>query len=108
MTFFKDSEEEIDYIGLNLQPLIFQHDVCRLFSSVKDVQAGNDKMEAVTETKLLDLNLDKSVYIVIGDKKARKEINQQLIDNPFTLCDGVPIQQVTSDRYLGDQGISVL
>ena len=35
-------------------------------------------MEALAETKLLNYNLEKSCFIVLGNKKSRKEVEEQL------------------------------
>ena len=59
--FFKNSNEEISYGEERMQPLLFQDDISRISTSLKSVQSGNDKMEAVMESKLLDFNHDKSV-----------------------------------------------
>ena len=67
--FFKDSEFEIGYAGLQLRPLLFQDDVSRLALDPESLQAGNDRMEAMGETKHLDFNLTKSCYLPIGKKK---------------------------------------
>ena len=56
--FFCDSEYEISYGEVNLQPLLFQDDVARLALDVVSAQMGNNKMETLAETKLLDFNLD--------------------------------------------------
>jgi hypothetical protein len=67
-----DSEHEVYYGGVEIKPLLFQDDVARLSSDIESVQTGNDKMEALAETKLLNFNLEKSGFKVIGNKKTRK------------------------------------
>ena len=67
--FFFTSVNEVFYHDIRLQPLIYQDDLGKSSSCRKDAQAGNDKIEACMETKLLDLHQDKSCYIVIGNKK---------------------------------------
>ena len=63
---FSKSNHEISYSDTRLQLLIFQDDLFRICANAVDAQAGNRIMEAVMESKLLDLNLDKSCYIVVG------------------------------------------
>ena len=99
--FFRDSEYEVSYGDVQLQPLLYQDDVARLADDVEAAQMGNDKMEAVAETKLLDYNLDKSCYIVIGGKIARELIEEKIDANPLTLC-GVAMVKETEAKYLGD------
>ena len=66
-----------------------------------DAQAGNHMIEAVMESKLLDLNIDKSCYIVIGGKNIIKDIRTDLENFPLTLC-GNLMKEKVSDKYLGD------
>ena len=98
---FKKSQYEISYSQIRLQPLIFQDDISRLSSSPSDAQAGNILIEACMESKLLDLNTDKSCYIVIGSKKIVKDIENELCITPLTLC-GNKMKGKISDKYLGD------
>ena len=98
---FKKSSHEISYSQLRLQPLIFQDDISRLSGNIEDAQAGNIFVESVMESKLLDLNTDKSCYIVIGKKKIVNPIQNQLAVTPLTLC-GRNMKEKVSDKYLGD------
>jgi hypothetical protein len=61
--FFHDSEYEVNYGGVDLQPLLFQDDVARLSADLAAVQMGNNKMETLAETKLLNYNLEKSCLL---------------------------------------------
>ena len=76
--FFQNSEEEVVFGEVKLGPILFQDDIARLSLTVSGAQAGNDKMEGVVERKLMNFNLEKSCYIVIGRKKRRLEIMKQL------------------------------
>ena len=84
--FFKTSRDELSYGENKLQPLLFQDDIARLATSVWGAQVGNNKMETVMETKLLDFNLDKSCVIVMGSTAKKIEIEKQLEATPLTLC----------------------
>ena len=70
---FKDSKHEVNYGHLEMQPLIFQDDLLKLSTSVEHAQTDIDLIEKRTDSKLLDLHLDKSVYIVIGEGKELKK-----------------------------------
>ena len=73
-----------------MKPALFQDDVSRFCLDPITAQMGNDKMEAVAETKLLDYNMDKSCYIIIGKGKERKNLaNNMKVSN--------------EEKYLGDQ-----
>ena len=58
--FFYKSTNEIFFHDVRLQPLIYQDDLGRFASCRMDAQAGNRKIEACMETKVLDLHPDKS------------------------------------------------
>ena len=58
-------------------------------------------MEHVLESKLLDFNLKKSCFIVIGNTKGKKKIRADLEASPLTLC-GSKMKEVESEKLLGD------
>ena len=99
--FFKTSIDELSYGGEQLQPLLFQDDIGRLTTSVWGAQSGNNKMESVMETKLLDFNLDKSCVIVMGSRMKKAEINEELRENPLKVC-GQEMKCVVMEKYLGE------
>ena len=99
--YFGGSEDEVCYAGLRLQPLLFQDDISRLANDPASLQAGNDRLEVMAETKLLDLNLEKSGYMIVGKNKASQQIIEQLLSNPVTLC-GKPMNCVSEAKLLGD------
>ena len=99
--FFHDSEYEISYGKVPLQPILYQDDVARMSLDLESAQMGNNKMEAMAETKLLNYNLDKSCFLLVGKEKARNVMQQQLNSQPLTLC-GQNMKQETSAKYLGE------
>ena len=99
--FFTGSEAEVTFGDISLGPVLFQDDIARLALTVSSAQAGNMKMESVAATKLLDFNIDKSCYIVIGRNKRRQELIKQLDENPLELC-GNKMKENDSIKYLGD------
>ena len=101
MEYFKDSIDEASYFSVRLQPLLYQDDVARIAPTVESAQAGNVKMEVIAETKLLDYNHEKSAFMIVGNKKARHKIEQELEESPLMFCDR-PMNQVTNTKYLGD------
>jgi hypothetical protein len=64
-------------------------------------QIGNQLIDTVMETKLLDFNLDKSCYMVIGEECAQNDIRKQFQETPLTLS-GVVMKEVNEEKYLGD------
>ena len=90
--FFENSEVEVSYGPLMMGPMLFQDDVARLAGDLESAKIGNDRMEAVAETKLLDYNLKKSSYVVIAKKKERLRIENKAKEKPLLLC-GKPMSQ---------------
>ena len=80
--FFHDSEYEVSYGMVDLQPLLFQDDVARLSLDIEATQMGNNMMDVTAETKLLDFNLERSCYVFFGNKKVRNEMLENLKETP--------------------------
>ena len=99
--FFSNSSYEVSYGGLNLQPLLYQDDIFRLCSDPFSAQIGNELIDAVMETKLLDFNLDKSCYIVVGPEEKQSEIRNYFETTPLTLS-GQAMKEAKEEKYLGD------
>ena len=76
--FFIDSTNEVFFHDIKLASLIYQDDLGKFSASRMDAQAGNDKIQACMESKLLDLHQDKSCHILIGNKKVTEEISEEL------------------------------
>ena len=89
------------YSDLKINPCLFQDDVARVAENLLSIREGNNRMESMAESKLLDYNLDKSNLILIGSKKFRKKIKQELDINPVMFCGGI-MKLSESDKYLGD------
>ena len=99
--YFKKSKNEVCYLSLQLGPLLYQDDISRLASSVEDAQSGNNRLEMIAETKLLDYNLSKSGFLVVGKKKAVQNLQIKLKESPLMFC-GEEMSQEKSIKYLGD------
>ena len=99
--FFHDSEYEVSYASVPLQPILYQDDVARMSLDLESAQMGISKMEALAESKLLNYNLEKSCFIVIGKNKERKQIQEQLVNQPLKLCGNDMVQEENA-KYLGD------
>ena len=64
-------------------------------------QIGNELIDTVMETMLLDFNLNKSCYLVICDKEAQKDSKEKFGVNPLRLS-GKCMKEAKEDKYLGD------
>ena len=84
-----------------MSPLLFQDDICRVAVTVGDAQKGNAILESAMELKLLDFNLDKSCYLIMGNKPAKKDLKKQISSNPLKLCKH-EMKPSKAEKYLGD------
>ena len=98
--FFRDSIYEVWYDNVRLQPAIFQDDVMRMAGGRREAQVGNILMESVAESKLLNFNLGKSNFMVLGEGVAKKKLEKELEDKPLVLC-GKNMKRVETYTYLG-------
>ena len=95
------NDDEIYYLGLRLGPLLFQDDVARLTLDPTSAQRGNDRMESVAKTKLLNFNLEKSCFTIFGRKQRRQEMEKELEAKPLLLF-GKNMTKERCIKYLGD------
>ena len=98
--FFDDSEDEVYYHGIKLNPFLFQDDVARLSLDVSSAQTGNHRMSAVAGTKLLNFNLEKSCCIVFGSKQRRQEIVKEWEKEPLVLYNKIMEQKMHAKYFL--------
>ena len=100
--FFATSESEISYASLTIPSCEFQDDIFRACKDPASAQAGNDRLEALAETKLLDFHTSKSKIIVVGKTKAREKLKEEFEENPPYLY-GVKVEIADQETYLGDE-----
>ena len=99
--FFQDSEKEIYYRDIKLQPLIYQDDLARFSNSIREANDGNVKIEAVMEGKLLDLHKDKSCFLVFGNTKQKENFSTECSETPIKLYNE-RMKEKVREKYLGD------
>ena len=99
--YFSSSDCEVSYGPVQLAPILFKDDVARLALNIRSAQQGNIRMETMAETKLLDYNLEKSTFMILGNKKSKEKIENELSGTSLLLC-GRSMVQVKEAKYLGD------
>ena len=99
--FFAGSIDEIAYSDVRLQPMILQDDLCRLCTTADSARNGVKRMENIMRLKQLDLNVDKSSYIVCKKSSKSEEITLEFKENPLTY-DGFKMKEKECEKYLGD------
>ena len=98
--YFKDSQCEMRYGGVRLQPLSYQDDIMRSSMDVLTTQVGNINMAAMFEEKWLEAHPDKTCFIVVGSRKYKEKVKIDLQDSPLMFGDFL-VNQHESDKYLG-------
>ena len=100
MEYFGDSQEEIQYGNIKLQPLAYQDDILKGSRSILDAQIGNIKLAAMLKDKGLEAHPDKTGFIVCGSKAFKQTALQDLDRNQLMFGD-FQVHQKESDKYLG-------
>ena len=84
-----------------INSFIFQDDIGKLNDNINDARIGSEQIENTLRRKLLNVNYDKSKYIIFGSKKQRKNILSELESNPITMG-GTKLDNTSIEKYLGD------
>ena len=81
MRYFGDSEDEIQYGSVRLQPLAYQDDVLRGSKDVTTAHRGNIRLATMLKEKGLEAHQDKTCFIIVGTnifkENAKKKITKQ-------------------------------
>ena len=98
-TFKSNHSSSIGEVRLN--SLILQDDISRVNDTLKDARKGCKMLDNTLKRKLLSVNYDKSKFLVIGSKKYRNKILQDIDKAPMKMG-GVVIDHSEKEKYLGD------
>ena len=99
-SFFKSSQWEAFYGSVRLQPSLYQDDIGRMVSNLLAAQAGNTFLSTMMESKLLNFNVLKSVFLVVGNCEETEKIKEQVTEKPLMLS-GKIMKNVVQYDYLG-------
>ena len=106
---FKDSTNEVSIGKVMVGPILFFDDCMRIASSVNDAQAGIIKLEQLAESKLLNYNMKKTKFVVIGEKKAKEKLEEDVDSSPLMLYN-TPLKKSSAEKYVGwylsDKGLA--
>ena len=98
---FANSDCEVVYFDLVIKAQLFMDDIFCMAGNRNSAQYANDVMEDMIEKKSLSFNTDKTCYLIMGNRNARKKLSAQCKKNPLTL-NGAQMKEVTAVKYLGD------
>ena len=100
--FEPGNEDELNYGKVPLGPCMFQDDLIHASTEVEKARNASQKMNLEMKKHALKLNKDKSVLIVMGSKNQKKDIIEELENNPI-MCGEVRMNIKDADKWLGQQ-----
>ena len=95
--FFSDSQYEVDYGRVKMGCLQFQDDSLRLTTSVEGAQDGANRFRKLMESKALEVNISKSIFMLAGRKKNVERVRKEIEKNPIKY-NGVIIKEKMSEK----------
>jgi hypothetical protein len=98
--FHPGGENEVSYGLVPMQPCMFQDDLIHVALGIKEAREASRKINIAVKKRGLRLNEDKSVYIVLGTKKQKEKINEELMSKP-RMCGDVSMNLKEKDKWLG-------
>ena len=90
----------MSYGSVKMAPLLYQDYALRLTTTVDGARDGEKRFEMVMASKALEVNIDKSVYLLAGRKKNVEKIRQELEREPL-LYKGSKIKERKTEKWLG-------
>ena len=82
-TFFSGINHAVSYGSVVLAPMLFQDDSMKVSTTVEEAREGCKRFEAIMDSKALEIDIDKSVYLLAGTKKTVKKIRQEITKSPL-------------------------
>ena len=98
--YFDDSQDEMLYGRVRIQPLAYQDDVLKGSEDVLTAQIGNIRLAAMLQEKGLEAHPEKTSFIVVGSEKFKKKVKEDIRTTPLMFGSFKMIEKV-SDKYLG-------
>jgi hypothetical protein len=100
-SYFEGSTDEVTYGSVRCNPQGFIDDIARASLDVSSTRAGNIKLQAMMDEKLLTGHPTKTCCVVVGTDKFRDEIMKEVESNPIMFGE-ITCKQKESEVYLGD------
>ena len=98
--YFRDSQHEVSYGSVVLAPMLFQDDSMRLTTTVEGARDGCTRFEKIMDSKTLDVNIDKSVYLIVAKKSNVERIRAEITKRQ--LCyKGSVLKEKLTEKWLG-------
>ena len=98
--FFGNSNEEIYYGEVRVQPLAYQDDVLKGSKDVMAAQVGNIRLATMLKDKGLEAHPDKTSIIICGSTRFKQKAKDDLQNKPLKFED-FAVKEHVCDKYLG-------
>ena len=79
---------------------MFQDDLTDTSDNLANARESNRKVNVLVKQHYLNLNRDKSVYILVGSKKQKEEARKELGESPL-MCGDFQMKEENVSKYLG-------
>ena len=100
MRYFGESQEEMYYGSVRIQPLAYQDDILKGSQDVMTAQSGNVKIATMLKEKGLEAHPEKTSYIIVGSDSFKKKMKEKVAETPIMFGEFKVMEKV-SDKYLG-------
>ena len=97
---FNTSNEVLHYGKVRIQPLSYQDDVGSICLNVQMVKNQASKMAKMLTEKTLAAHEDKSGIIILGSRKFKEKVTQEVKESPINFLK-FNLQIKKTDKYLG-------
>ena len=91
---------QIEYGTVPLAPLMWVDDMLSATGGLQKAREVNTKVDKLMKQRGLNLNEDKSICIVIGTKKQKRDATEQIADEPL-MCGNFETKEKQEDKWLG-------
>ena len=98
--YFSESEDEMYFGSVRLQPVAYQDDLGHANKDVHQAQVGNTELACMRQDKGLQAHEDKTCFVVFGNKEYMDKIKNELEHSPL-MFGTFPMLQRVSERNLG-------
>ena len=91
---------QIEYGNVPMAPLLFMDDIQNAAPGLEEARKANEKFDKLIKQRGLALNKDKTIFLVIGTKKQKEVISEQLKTNPM-MCGTFEMKEKQYEKWLG-------
>ena len=91
---------QVQYGSVPMAPMMFQDDLINITEGLAEARETNTKVNTLMKERGLELNKKKSVCIIIGNKKQKKEATKEMEVKPL-LCGDFETKEEQVEKWLG-------